>query len=768
MRRRTHLKRTLLFLVFLAVALYSTSRFSGVVTKACSHSVQCAELNLTVSATQTLAKAFPDHSSLVKSPYGFIPERKERDSCTNCLPALVVFSLLREDLLALFLVSVDLVVGHVFVVCNFESQEKHAALVSVTRQFSECAEQDTSRCKNPNIRHLHVLSSTVNVGFSGSFNMAIQALLEYRFPYVVFNNDDTRFIAGRLLAAKKVMETTQACMYFLEGFSSFGISLQGVATLGPMDENFWPAYGEDCDYWYRAQLKNCTLFYRGGVVPDQSTALGNENAFVAHGDSEHSSSSTYKSSSTLGKLVANTLDEKRGRFAYLIRKWGFNSCDLYHEVINALRNEDEVLQAMSEIELKARGVKSMRPYGLFQDVNSWLKDDWLKEHAVSPRAANSQWAPKEIVWRDSDDIKLENLVESLNAQQGERASDEYVSTVNPPGKKQALYDFYSREKHLIDAYSAETEMRDIALVPSTMEKVNLATHTQVHIPVVIVPVLSETNLISRCLRSIDVPVSIIILIFNSNIVDFSDEGRKTLVDLSEEIDALSTDFAETLVVIRTRENMGYGRSMNLGMKLSPWAEWWLCTSADVEFPPSSMQSVLPTIDREARSGAMLFMLGIHFSAVVLTQHLVQKVGYFDENLWPAYVEDCDLMLRVRMAAVGLEFDVDSISDVDWEVPGHYRYLQPKPSLLHVGQRGSTGSIGQQIARAHENNKKYYQKKWGVSSKQWNHGRGIFSHGCGIPMKGQFQSPFNVSGNSRWEDLPFIQAHLEAQRLIFSS
>ena len=164
------------------------------------------------------------------------------------------------------------------------------------------------------------------------------------------------------------------------------------------------------------------------------------------------------------------------------------------------------------------------------------------------------------------------------------------------------------------------------------------------------------------------------------------------MDLSEEIDALSVDFAEALVVIRTRENMGYGRSMNLGMMMSPWAELWLCANADVEFPPSSIQSVLPTIDRETRSGAMLFMLGIHFSAVILTQYLVRKVGYFDANLWPAYVEDCDLMLRVRMAAVGLEFDVESISDVDWEVPGHYRYLQPKPSLLHVGQQGSTGSI----------------------------------------------------------------------------
>ena len=41
-----------------------------------------------------------------------------------------------------------------------------------------------------------------------------------------------------------------------------------------------------------------------------------------------------------------------------------------------------------------------------------------------------------------------------------------------------------------------------------------------------------------------------------------------------------------------------------------------------------------------------------------------------------------------------------------------------------GQQGSTGSISQQI-EAHENNKGYYQKN-GISSKQWNSGRGIFS------------------------------------------
>jgi len=77
----------------------------------------------------------------------------------------------------------------------------------------------------------------------------------------------------------------------------------------------------------------------------------------------------------------------------------------------------------------------------------------------------------------------------------------------------------------------------------------------------------------------------------------------------------------------------------------------------------------------------------------------------------------------------------------------------------MGKRGTTaspgskGSISNHISIAHENNKKYYLEKWGVTMKQWNSGRGIFAHGCDIPMKDQFKTPFNLSRGSRWEDIP---------------
>jgi hypothetical protein len=41
-----------------------------------------------------------------------------------------------------------------------------------------------------------------------------------------------------------------------------------------MDENFWPAYAEDCDYWFRSNLVGCKVYYRGGYKPDAATEVG--------------------------------------------------------------------------------------------------------------------------------------------------------------------------------------------------------------------------------------------------------------------------------------------------------------------------------------------------------------------------------------------------------------------------------------------------------------------------------------------------------------
>ncbi len=325
----------------------------------------------------------------------------------NALEALFVFSLIREDLLDLHLLSIDFPVEHVFIIQN---GAKSQATQRVLNKYQGCNTQSQQGiCGNTYICNLVVLSSDENIGYAGSFNVGIKAMLKDNIQYAIFSGDDTRFVPGRLKAAKEILVTENACMFHFEGYSSFGITLNAVRLIGPMDENFWPAYCEDCDYWYRAQLAGCRLFYRGGYVPEGSTLDSRNNSFMEHGDIQHtivSGSSTLRSDPNVSKLVTNTLHPSRGRFAYLKRKWGFDSCGLYHKVLNQWRDEDQVLNASTYPELLKHGAKWTSPYNdSGTDLRHWIQEDYAPD-VVSSRAVNSQWAPSNYVWQAHDYEKL--------------------------------------------------------------------------------------------------------------------------------------------------------------------------------------------------------------------------------------------------------------------------------------------------------------------------------------------------------------------------
>jgi hypothetical protein len=332
----------------------------------------------------------------------------------SALKALFVFTMVREDLLDLHLLSIDFPVEQVFVIQNVAKPDAVDVFQRVLNRYRGCKGgiQEES-CVNPNIRNFVVLSNEENLGYAGSFNTGIKAMLEHNFIHAIFSGDDTRFVPGRLKAAKQILENENACMYHFEGYSSFGITLTAVKLIGPMDENFWPAYCEDCDYWYRAQLAGCRVFYRGGYVPEVSTPDSKSNSFMEHGDVKHESgsgSSTLRSDPLVNKLVANTLHPSRGRFAYLKRKWGFDTCGLYHKVLNQWRGQDEILNATNYSELVKHGAKWALPYNDSQiDIKHWIPEDSRSSGAVSSRAVNSLWAPMLFVWQELDYAKLQVL-----------------------------------------------------------------------------------------------------------------------------------------------------------------------------------------------------------------------------------------------------------------------------------------------------------------------------------------------------------------------
>lgn len=352
-------------------------------------------------------------------PTGNVPHVKTPKNVTQLDGALIVFTLIRHDLLALHLASVDTVTEHVFVVFNYADERIKNSTLSTLQAFAGCNQGKpvgTGSCRNGNIKHLHILGSMHNSGFSGSVNRGIKTMIEYNFDYSFFSGDDTRFRPGRLASAIQIIEKSRGvCLFNFEGYSSFVLTREGVHKVGPFDENFWPAYAEDCDHWFRAQLAKCRVYYRGGYAPERSES-SLANAFLDHGDTVDSTitnSVTHRSDPGLEKLVQGTLDGRRGRFAYLLRKWGINTCDYYHEVLHAKRMNDVILDPQTDSQLQAHNARFKFPYNdsnAFPDIRHWDRVGWKQQGVVSPRAVNINAAPPDFVWQEADYMKLSTVV----------------------------------------------------------------------------------------------------------------------------------------------------------------------------------------------------------------------------------------------------------------------------------------------------------------------------------------------------------------------
>lgn len=334
----------------------------------------------------------------------------------HAVEAAVVFSMVRFDLLEQHLASIDHPVRQLFVVHNYATENTKSSTISITDRYSGCPNSNkSSTCLNPNIAHLSLLASPHNLGFSGSMNLGIKAVMYFNLAYAFFSGDDTRFRPGRLEAAARIVDAgPEICMFHFEGYSSFVLTKRGIRKIGPFDENFWPAYAEDCDYWFRAQVVSCRVYYRGGYTPDKRTEKSIAGAFLDHGDTRDPniiSSVTYRSDSGLGRLIERTLDANRGRFAYLTRKWGSNVCDDYHSTLNDWREHDVILDPVPQASLLRAG-KYLFPYNdsnKFQDSRRWLQEDWKEPGAISSRAVNAKDAPASLAWQESDYLLLNIL-----------------------------------------------------------------------------------------------------------------------------------------------------------------------------------------------------------------------------------------------------------------------------------------------------------------------------------------------------------------------
>jgi len=158
----------------------------------------------------------------------------------------------------------------------------------------------------------------------------------------------------------------------------------------------------------------------------------------------------------------------------------------------------------------------------------------------------------------------------------------------------------------------------------------------------VIPVLgfltySKFDLADRLLASIDYPIEHLVIVDNS--------GKRSYKPVKP-------DLVKNLWLIQVPFGLGYGGGLNLIVKSTPFAKYWLLVNDDAVFEPGALEKIADKTDTEAINFLSIMP---KWSGFVLGEGAVLKAGLFDERFHPIYFEDNDYERRLEQAGVKANF-----------------------------------------------------------------------------------------------------------------
>jgi hypothetical protein len=213
------------------------------------------------------------------------------------------------------------------------------------------------------------------------------------------------------------------------------------------------------------------------------------------------------------------------------------------------------------------------------------------------------------------------------------------------------------------------------------------------IPVLGTAIVNNPYWLHRLFMSIDYPVD--------NFVVFNNNGRGQITREVEMLKEVPNHNIKNVHTCHLPANVGCSGAWNLIIKCFMKAPWWLITNHDVMYEPGFLKEMFEAMsDPEVGTahGA-----GGGWDVFALKDWMVQKYGLFDENLYPAYVEDLEF---------GHRFIHDDVKRVLSMKTGYYHGTKKNDYSDGSQTWRSEPSIAQSIHVAHEMNKKYVTMKWG--------------------------------------------------------
>jgi GT2 family glycosyltransferase len=225
------------------------------------------------------------------------------------------------------------------------------------------------------------------------------------------------------------------------------------------------------------------------------------------------------------------------------------------------------------------------------------------------------------------------------------------------------------------------------------------------IPCIGIPYCNRLDLLLRCVRSIDEPVEVVLII---------DQCVEPLTNLQRK--ELKAACAWPMR-FSTHRNSGCAGAWNEIIRSMP-APYWLLVNNDIQFTPGDLAKLRDHLVAHPEHAAAYGNHGASWWGV--TSKGVRDVGTFDENLWPAYYEDNDWFLRCNL--LGLKH-----SQIFGGNARHGDAAQRGSCTLHANS-----AIREAISWCFKQNQEYYKLKWGGLCKQET-----------------FEHPFNDPAHPAW-------------------
>ena len=279
--------------------------------------------------------------------------------------------------------------------------------------------------------------------------------------------------------------------------------------------------------------------------------------------------------------------------------------------------------------------------------------------------------------------------------------------------------------------------------------------------------VDKHNYTTRLIRSIDYPVEHLFIQIGNSEYDIV----KTIVDRIES-DGVNKYISK--VSISTLDfNPGAAKGFNFGLRHLSQSNhsWILIVNSDIAFYPGTLKRITKNVNFELHNdtkfgiGFTNLCCGGEWSAVAFTHRLVNEVGYFDENFYPAYYEDDDYAMRVHYST----FQAKRFEDTHL-IHGHHNGSEEYHSGIknELYERPQSTASVRLWKEAFElgcvKSRVYFESKWGLNLTRSGN-KPIMNCKTVLAMNSLCHSPFTVPFNNTLYNLSYWMMTKEVETRI---